>query len=66
MEKIKSYGLKQIMHQSDEQFIDILNQFWIVTQLQLDVDTKKINVFIHQQLIQNFHIYFTRMKQSKK
>jgi hypothetical protein len=33
MEKIKCYELKQIMHQSDEQFIDILNQFWTITQL---------------------------------
>jgi len=27
MENIKCYELKQIMHQSDEQFINILNQF---------------------------------------
>jgi hypothetical protein len=33
MEKIKCYELKQIMHQNDEKFINILNQFWIVTQL---------------------------------
>jgi hypothetical protein len=26
MEKIKYYELKQIMHQNDEQFIDILNR----------------------------------------
>jgi hypothetical protein len=39
MEKIKCYELKQIMHQSDEQFVNILNWFQIVTQLQSDVDT---------------------------
>jgi len=39
VEKIKCYELKQVMHQSDEQFINILNQFWIVTQLQTNVDT---------------------------
>jgi hypothetical protein len=39
MEKIKCYELKRVMHQSDEKFINILNQFRIVTQLQLDVDT---------------------------
>jgi hypothetical protein len=27
------------MRQSDEQFINILDWFWIATQLQLDVDT---------------------------
>jgi uncharacterized protein YdeI (YjbR/CyaY-like superfamily) len=39
MEKIKCYELKRIMTQSDEIFIKILNQFRIVTQLQLNVDT---------------------------
>jgi hypothetical protein len=39
MEKIKCYELKQIMCQSDEQFINILNWFWIATQLQSNVDT---------------------------
>jgi hypothetical protein len=39
MEKIKCYELKRVMHQSDEKFINILNWFWIVTQLQLNVDT---------------------------
>jgi hypothetical protein len=39
MEKIKCYELKQNMHQSDEQFVDILNRLWTVTQLQLDVNT---------------------------
>jgi hypothetical protein len=39
MEKIKCYELKQVMHQSDEQFINILNRFRIATRLQLDVDT---------------------------
>jgi hypothetical protein len=38
MEKMKCYGLKQVMHQSDEQFINILNRFQTATQLQLDVD----------------------------
>jgi len=32
MEKIKYYELKQVMHQNDEQFINILNHFWIATQ----------------------------------
>jgi hypothetical protein len=27
------------MRQNDEQFINILNQFWTTMQLQLDVDT---------------------------
>ncbi len=39
MEKIKCYELKQIKRQSDEWFINILNQFRIVTQLQSYVDT---------------------------
>jgi len=39
MKKIKCYELKQVMRQSDEQFINILNQFWITTQLQSNVDT---------------------------
>jgi uncharacterized protein YdeI (YjbR/CyaY-like superfamily) len=39
VEKIKCYELKQVMRQSDEQFINILNQFRIATQLQADVDT---------------------------
>jgi hypothetical protein len=30
---IKCYELKQVMHQSDEQFINNLNGFQIVTQL---------------------------------
>jgi hypothetical protein len=38
MEKIKCYELKQVMLQSDEQFINILNWFQIATQLQLDVN----------------------------
>ncbi len=38
MEKIKHYELKEIMHQSDEQFIKILNQFWTTTQSQFDID----------------------------
>jgi hypothetical protein len=38
MEKIKCNELKQVMHQSDEQFINILNWFQTITQLQLDVD----------------------------
>jgi len=38
MEKIKYYELKQVMHQSNEQFINILNWFQIATHLQLDVD----------------------------
>jgi hypothetical protein len=33
MEKKKGYELKQIMHQNDEQFINIWNRFQIVTQL---------------------------------
>jgi hypothetical protein len=32
MENIKCYELKQVMRQSDEQFINILNQFWTTTQ----------------------------------
>jgi hypothetical protein len=39
MEKIKCYELKQVTRQSDEQFINILNQFQITTQLQSYVDT---------------------------
>jgi hypothetical protein len=39
MEKIKCYELKQVMHQSDENFINILNQFQTITQLQSYVDT---------------------------
>jgi len=38
MEKIKCYELKQVMCQSDEQFINILNQFRIATQSQFDID----------------------------
>jgi hypothetical protein len=33
MEKIKCHELKQAMHQSDEQFINILNKFQTTTQL---------------------------------
>jgi hypothetical protein len=36
MEKIKCYELKQIMCQSDEQFINILNWFRTATQSQFD------------------------------
>jgi hypothetical protein len=38
MEKIKCRELKQIMFQSVEQFINILNWFQIVTHLQLNVN----------------------------
>ncbi len=38
MEKKKCYELKQVMHQSDEQFINILNWFQIATHLQVYVD----------------------------
>jgi hypothetical protein len=38
MEKIKCYDLKQIMHQIDEQFINILNRFWIATQSQFNIN----------------------------
>jgi hypothetical protein len=39
MEKKKCYELKQIMRQNDEQFINILNQFQIATQVLSYVDT---------------------------
>jgi hypothetical protein len=39
MGKIRCYELKQVMCQSDEQFINILNQFRTTTQLQSNVDT---------------------------
>jgi hypothetical protein len=39
MEKIKCYELKQVMPQSDEQFINILNQFQTTTQSQYYIDT---------------------------
>jgi hypothetical protein len=39
MEKIKCYELKQIMHQSDEQFINILNHFRTATQSQSNINT---------------------------
>jgi len=37
--------LKQITCQSDEEFINILNQFWTITQLQLVVDTTNNQCF---------------------
>jgi hypothetical protein len=39
MENIKCYELKQVMCQSDEQFNNILNWFWIATQSQFDINT---------------------------
>ncbi len=39
MEKINCYELKQIMHQNDEQFINILNQFRTATQSQFVINT---------------------------
>ncbi len=39
MERIKCYELKQIMHQNDEEFIIILNQFHTTTQSQFDIDS---------------------------
>jgi hypothetical protein len=39
MEKIKCYELKQLMHQNDEEFINIRNQFRIATKSQFDINT---------------------------
>jgi hypothetical protein len=66
MEKNKCYELKHIMGQNDEQFINIWNRFWIVTQLELDVDIINNEIFIHHQMIKKFHIYFAQMKQTFK
>ena len=38
LDKIKCYELNQVMRQSDQQFIDILNRFRIATQTQNDSD----------------------------
>jgi hypothetical protein len=46
MEKIICYELKQVMRQSDEQFLNILNQFGTTTQLQLDVNTINDQFFL--------------------
>jgi hypothetical protein len=39
MEKIKCYELRQVMRQSDEQFINILKWFQTDTQSQFDIDS---------------------------
>ncbi len=54
------------MCQSDESFINILkpisNHYTIAIKCGYH---KIINVFVHCQMLQNFHIYFTQMKQRK-
>jgi hypothetical protein len=57
-EKIKCYELKQVMRQSDEQFINILNQNLIATQFQLDVYTINNQCFHKLPNDQNFPYLF--------
>jgi hypothetical protein len=41
LNKIKCYDLNQVMRQSNQQFIDILNRFRTATQTQNDIDIVK-------------------------
>jgi hypothetical protein len=66
MEKIKCYELKQIMCQSDEQFINILNQFQTITQLKLDVDTINNQCFHTPPYDPNFpYLFYTNEAKQK-
>jgi hypothetical protein len=62
MEKIKCYELKQIMCQSNEQFINILNCFRIITQRQLAMDTINNQCF-HTPLNDSKHLYLFYMNE---
>jgi hypothetical protein len=65
MEKIKCYELKQIMHQSDEQFVDILSRLWTIAQLRLDVNTINNQCFYTPSTNPNFP-YLFYMKEAKQ
>ncbi len=60
MENIKCYELKQVMRQSDEQFINILNQFRTTTQWQFVIDTINSQCFCTPPKDPNFpYLFYT-------